>query len=605
LASVLWSDRSDKQARDSLRQALTELRRSLEAAGPLPLVIERDLVSLDRPAIGSDVDAFELLSGRTSPDDLRKAASLYGGELLEGIDVHDPAFTEWLSFERQRLSALAVGVLKRLVASESGAEAVLAAQRLLALDPLQEAGHHALMRIHAEAGDTSSALRQYEIYCETMKRELDVGPSPDMTALLREVRAGDRKTLPRRASSTVSPTSLPSSKESGMSTPALRPAIAVLPFVNLSGDASQQYFSDGITEDIITELSRFRSLFVIARNSSFQFRDKATDVRRIAQELSVQFVVEGSVRRNGDRLRITAQLIDAATGSNLWADRYDRSLDDLFAVQDEVVYTIAGTLEGRLVTRVAEQARSRPTHSMAAYECVLQAREYLSTFETEAAEPLLRRAIELDPNYAQARGWLGIVYLDKYFFDPRPELLDQALLEGQRAVALDESDARCHSTLGSVYLFRREFERAGLHHERARTLNANDVTICAAHAHWLCRVGRVSEALAAFDRALQRDPFPPGYYWETRSVALILARRFQEAIDAIRRMKRLFSWSHADLAACHAHLGQMDEARAEAAEALRMQPHLTVSWLLQEEPFKYPADAEPLIEGMRMAGIPE
>jgi TolB-like protein len=288
-----------------------------------------------------------------------------------------------------------------------------------------------------------------------------------------------------------------------------KPSIAVLPFTNLSGELEQQYFSDGVTEDIIAELSRFRSLFVIARNSSFQYRDKATDVRRISRELGVQYALEGSVRKVGDRVRITAQLIDATTGNHVWAERYDRTLEAVFAVQDEVVHTIVATLEGRLATRIAEQARRKPTQSMAAYECVLQAREHLSTFDAAAAEPLLRRAIDLDPRYAKAYGSLASVHLINHFFDPRSNHLDEALKYGQWAVALDQSDGACHSTLSQIYLFRREFELAGLHCERALALNPNDVGTIVERAHWLTRIGRVTEALVELDKALQRDPFPP------------------------------------------------------------------------------------------------
>jgi tetratricopeptide (TPR) repeat protein len=344
---------------------------------------------------------------------------------------------------------------------------------------------------------------------------------------------------------------------------------------------------------------------VIARNSSFQYRDKATDVRRISRELGVQYVVEGSVRKGGDRLRITAQLIDATTGNHVWVERYDRSLEDVFEVQDEVVHTIVASLEGRLVARIAEQARRKPTQNMAAYECVLQAREHMSIFDATAAEPLLWRAIELDPDYAQAYGWLAAVRLINYFFSLRSDLLDEALLYGRRAVALDESDGMCHSTLSQVYLFRREFELAELHCERALTLNPNDVGTIVERAHWLTRVGRVPEALLELDKALQRDPFPPSWYWETRCVALIRARRFEDAIESVRRMSRLFTWSHASLAACHAQLGHMDEARAEAVKVLQMEPHFTIGRLMMEEPDKNPADAEPFLEGLRKAGLPE
>jgi TolB-like protein/Flp pilus assembly protein TadD len=600
LADLLWSDRGDKQARDSLRQALAELRDALADVQPAALATDHELVSLAPVAVDVDALRFAELAGRDSAEELRRAASLYDGDLLDSLDVRDVAFDDWLSRERQRYRELMVASLKKLLPHETGAAAMAVAQRVLTLDPLEEGGHRALMRLFAEAGDIAAALRQYDTCRATLKRELDIAPSPETEVLHRQIRDQSTMRLDSDRHADTS-TDAPQPQTAGAS----KPTVAVLPFSNLSGDPNQQYFSDGIAEDIITELSRFRSLFVIARNSSFQYRDRATDVRRIAQELNVQFVVEGSVRKGGDRLRITAQLIDATTGTHLWVERYDRSLDDVFAVQDEVVHTIVGTLEGRLATRIAEQARSKPTHSMVAYECALKARGHLSTFDAEAAEPLLRRAIELDPNYAQAYGGLAMVYLANFFHDPRPELLDRALEEGKKGLALDESDARCHATLGTTYLFRRQFELAGLHFERARSLNANDVTIGAAYAHWLCRVGRVEEALIEFDKALQLDPLPPRYYWESRSVALVQARRFLEAIDAIRRMNRLFSWNHAALAACHAQLGQMGEARAEAAEALRMQPNFTVSWLLQEEPFKYSADAGPMVDGMRMAGIPQ
>jgi len=600
LADLLWSDRGDKQARDSLRQALAELRDALADAHPAALATDHDLVSVDPAAFEVDALRFAELGSYDNPAELRRAAALYNGDLLDDLDARDPVFDDWLRDERQRYRELMVAVLRKLLAYETGASAIAIAQRILALDPLQEEGHRMLMRLHAEAGDVAMALRQYDICCATLKRELDITPSPETEALHRQIRD-----QPRTRSSSDRVAGAATDAPQPLTASASKPTVAVLPFSNLSGDTNQQYFSDGITEDIITELSRFRSLFVIARNSSFQYREHATDVRRIAQELNVQFVVEGSVRKGGDRLRITAQLIDATTGTHLWVERYDRSLEDVFAVQDEVVHTIVATLEGRLATRIAEQARSKPTHSMVAYECVLQAREYISTFETMAAEPLLQRAIKLDPNYAQAYGWLGMVYLVNYFFDPRSESLEQALQAGKRAVALDDSDSRCHSMLGSTYLFRRQFELAGLHHERARTLNANDVVNIAARAHWLCRIGRVAEALAEFDTALQRDPFPPSYYWEIRSVALLQARRFDEAIEAVRRMSRLFSWNHACLAACHAHLGQVDEARTEVVEALRLQPDFTIEWLLREEPFKNSVDAQPLVEGMRKAGFPE
>ena len=387
--------------------------------------------------------------------------------------------------------------------------------------------------------------------------------------------------------------------------PASKPSIAVLPFVNMSGDAEQQYFSDGITEDIITELSQFRSLFVIARNSSFQYRDKAADIRRIARELGVQYIVEGSVRKAGNNVRITAQLIDAATGNHLWGERYDRPLGDIFAVQDEVVHKIAARLEGRLATRIAEQARRKPTQSTVAYEYVLRAREHTGLLDWLAAEPLLRSTIKLDPDYAQAYAWLSWSMIIRFFDDSRAELLDEALEHARRAVALDETDGLCHCLLANTHIFRREFDAAGVHFERALALNPVDVLTLAHRCHWLFRIGRHEEALAGLDEVLLREPFPPSWYWEVRAMTLLAARQYREAIEAIGRMSSLRAYNHALLAACRAQLGQMAEARAEAAEVLRMRPDFTIGWVMLSEPFKTPADAEPMLEGMRKVELPE
>jgi adenylate cyclase len=274
----------------------------------------------------------------------------------------------------------------------------------------------------------------------------------------------------------------------------------------------------------------------------------------------------------GERIRITAQLISASTGIQLWAERYDRSIHDLFTVQDEVVQTLAATLEGRLAATIAEQATRKPTLSMAAYECVLKARELIATYKNAAAETLLRRATELDPDYAQAYAWLGVVQFLKFFFDSRQELLDEALVYAKKAVALDESDAMCHCQLGQTYVFRRQFDLAAVHSERALSLNPNDAVIITLRGHFLSRVGRQSEALHYLDLALQCDPFPPSWYWETRAIPLMAARRYQEAIDAITKMTELYSWNYAYLAAGFAHLGQLGRARTEAAEVLRLQP---------------------------------
>jgi adenylate cyclase len=256
------------------------------------------------------------------------------------------------------------------------------------------------------------------------------------------------------------------------------PSIAVLPFVNMSGDPEQQYFSDGITEDIITELSRFHSLVVIARNSSFQYRDKAIDVKRVARELGVGYVVEGSVRRAGERLRITAQLIDATTGGHVWAQRYDHNLSDVFAIQDELTTAIAATVAGHVQIAGIVKVRRMRTDNMAAYDPFLRGLEHYNrggAEDTIPARRFLERAIEIDPDFAQAHAFLAASLVETYweenFRDKKTVALDDALRVAQRAVALDDNDAQCHVQLAYVHIARKSFDLAAHHLERAAQLN--------------------------------------------------------------------------------------------------------------------------------------
>jgi TolB-like protein len=265
---------------------------------------------------------FEQLAASDEIDDLQRAADLYAGDLLDGLDVRDATFDEWLMVERQRLRAVATTVLRKLLAQQIGPTASVLARRLLALDPFQEEGHRTLMRLYAQDGEIGAALKQYERCREVLKTELDATPSAETTALYHSIREqSGGPDLPRHEPCPA--LSANDEKPTHFEGEASKPAIAVLPFRNLSDDPDQQYFSDGITEDIITELSRFRSLSVIASKSSFQYRGMANELRRVEQELGVRYIVEGSVRRSSDRIRITAQLVDTATATHLWAEHYD------------------------------------------------------------------------------------------------------------------------------------------------------------------------------------------------------------------------------------------------------------------------------------------
>jgi len=393
-----------------------------------------------------------------------------------------------------------------------------------------------------------------------------------------------------------------------------KPSIAVLPFTNMSGDPKQEYFSDGITEDIITELSRFRSLFVIARNSSFQYRGKSIDIRQVARELGVSYAVEGSLRRAGNRIRITAQLIEATSGNHLWADRYDRDLQDIFVVQDEVVRAIAFTVEGRVATSGADLAQRKPPRQMAAYDYMIQGREHILRRDAVHAEAALRQAIEIDPTYAQAYAWLVLALLAKAIsrldnvFDESgailgDEVYDEALACGRKAIALDDGDEVAHAALANVQILRKRHELAAVHLDRAATLNPNSSAVAGIRSYMLITLGCAADALAILDANLPHDPNPPAAFWEFRGTAYYQLRRYDDAIADFVNMNPSDYWQHAYLAASYAMAGRPGQAAEEMALYLTMHPRTSLAFWAATEPYRDQASLDHLLDGLRKAGL--
>jgi adenylate cyclase len=386
-----------------------------------------------------------------------------------------------------------------------------------------------------------------------------------------------------------------------------QPSIAVLPFTNMSGDPEQRYFADGITEDIITELSRARGLFVIARNSSFSYRDKAVDVRRIAHELNVRYIVEGSVRRMATRIRITAQLIDAMSGNHLWSERFDRDIDELFAIQDELTQTIVTTMRGRLEDAEIWNASRKQTDSLSAYDCLLRGVEQLRAYGpgvNRRARELFEQAVALDPKYALAHAYLALsLVIENGYGNASDDIKQRALDTAMAAVRLDPRESRCHVFLGQVHRFRDEYDLAISHLERGLALNPNDATGMIHLGAVLGVCGRAEEGIEILQRAIKVDPYLH-FYWGTLATCLYALRRYEEALVAHRKLGSDKSpWQLAKEAACLAQLGRIEEAHALAAEVLRRKPSFSVRAEMPH--YKHPADAENLRQGLLMAGLPE
>jgi adenylate cyclase len=490
IMALLWSDRGEAQARASLRQVLTGLRKDLGEQAMKALNITDDAVSLD-------------------PDRVTVAVAGAGEELLAGFHLHDPAFEEWLRDERLRFE------------------------------------------------DTAA----------------------------------------------------PGYQPAGLS-PSDKPSIAVLPFTNMSGDPEQEYFSDGITEDIITGLSRFSSLSVVARTSTFVYRDSAVNVTEAGKALGARYLLEGSLRKAGNRVRLTAQLIDVESGKHIWAERYDRVLEDIFAIQDELVHAIVATLVGRLETALTERALHKHPENLAAYDYYLKALQFERRYDAEGireGRKALEKAVALDPGFAKAHALLANIIFMAAWFEGTEEHVydDEALAIARRAVELDPNDGDCYAKLAVVHLQRREFDQAQHYLEQALALNPHNSTTWSHYAWYLVSIGKPQQALDRLSEREAVEPFPPNWHWELRGLALYELGRYEEAASTFARMTNLNYWDHGFLCACYGQLGQTNKARAHWEKVLEVVPDATAEFLLEGEFRKHKADSDHWLEGYRKAGLAE
>jgi TolB-like protein len=501
IATLLWSDRGEEQARSSLRQALSGLRKELGEERISALRISDEALSLDPAGV---------IVEPAAPGDI----------LLEGLHISDPAFEEWLRDERLRHEDAAV------------------------LDPQP------------------------------------LAPSlPD------------------------------------------KPSIAVLPFKNKSGDPEQDYFSDGLTEDIITELSRFREFIVMSENATFQYKGQSINTQCIGRELGARYVVEGSVRRSGKRIRVTAQLIEAETGAQVWAEKYDRDLEDVFAIQDDLTSAVVARLEDRIKGARVTALRERPTTNMTAYDLVLQSRPYRTQATPESsrkAAKLLRQAVLADPNCAQAHAGLAFVLAGDYeegWADNHEATLREAALAAQRAVSLDGTDGYPHASLAYVNHLTGEFDRALYEARLALDLNPNHVNIIMTMGWISIVLGDPEAGIGYIERARQLNPNMPGFALWTLGEAYLAARRYHEAVDTLMKVPNPATSLHLELAISHAYLGNLEEARVNLQKYLDLSrrelsvfpdkdPSAWRALLERSTPRKRREDVEHFIEGARKAGLP-
>jgi TolB-like protein/Tfp pilus assembly protein PilF len=394
-----------------------------------------------------------------------------------------------------------------------------------------------------------------------------------------------------------------------------KPSIAVLPFQNMSRDPDQEYFADGLTEDIITGLSRQRWFFVIARNSSFTFKGQAVDVRDVAAQLGVRYVLEGSVRKAENRVRVTGQLIDAANGNHLWAERYDRELADIFALQDEITTRVIGSVGPQILVAEAARVRRKPPQSIDAWDLVMQAVPHMwrmSVQEHGRAQELLQQAIDLDPNYAHAHALLGWTYVTMFNLDTRRpigEFTNKALAAGARAVMLDDDEPWAHLVVGLGHARQRRSQLAFRHLTKSVELNPSFALGHAGLGYALGVGGQPESGLQALEEALRlspRDPFLAVYAPTVRYMSLFALERYEEAIAVCRSTVALHP-HHAGawrlMTVSLGMLGRTDEAKEALVRTLTMQPDLSSAHVENDTVYSDPDVRARFLEGLRKAGL--
>jgi TolB-like protein/Flp pilus assembly protein TadD len=387
-----------------------------------------------------------------------------------------------------------------------------------------------------------------------------------------------------------------------------KPSIAVLPFVNLGGDPEQEYFVDGITNDIITALSEFKFLFIIASNSSFVYKGKQVKVQEVSEELGVRYILEGSVQRSGDRLRINAQLIDATVGKHLWAEHYERDASRLFDIQDEIVETIVATLAFKVDAAERERAMRKGPGNLDAYDFWLRGRNIWFRFTKEAnaeARRLYEKAIEIDPAWGRPYGYMAWVYVNDARFgwseDPKKSL-EFALEWAQKCYALEPDDYKTHWSLGIVYLYLRDFDLATAGYERALALNSNDADFLAEMAIALNYMGRPEQAIAQLKKAMRMNPRHPSWYLGVLGYAYYEVGQYEEALATLKKDNKPWFTTHRTLAAVYVRLGRLEEARAEVSKMFEKNPYYTLE-SEKHRPYDDDTRRERLVSDLRKAGV--
>lgn len=607
LCALFWPDRPSAQARNSLRQGLAAIRKSLsDDDGAMSLQSDLETIRLSASPAAVDVHAFRHGLQENDRNGLVAVANAWRGELLAGIDVSDD-LEQFLAPHRRSLDDQAQALAERLSeADPADDESLVAAQalaeRLLQSAPASEEAHRALMRVHLRRGRANAALRQFEQCREALQRELQAAPDIRTRRLFDSIQSsrGDR---PQEAQPSDAPDNV-------------HPSVAIMPFDNL-GDASDEYFADGVVEEITSALSRIRDFFVIARQSTFTFKGRFVDVKEVGRELGVAYVVEGTVRRGGDRLRISVQLVDAVTRTQLWSDRYEGATTEVFDFQDRIAAQVAGALKPAIRHAEIEAARKKPPASLRAYDLVMRAFPKLWGQNAAAiaeAIPILEEALRIDPKYGRAQAllaWCHALNATYLWTADMQRDIGEARRAAEASAGLIDDDPTALTAAGAAISFTGDHERGRILVERALALDPNNAWA------WT-RLGWIDIYLSTHDRALERfekalklSPLDPVAFNTRMGMAAALSRlgRLNEAVTMAKEVTKTHpdvTWAYRQLASWAAQAGDMETAHAAARKLMAANPEFTIKRYLEVAIFNsMPEYRDRLAQGLRDAGLPE
>ncbi len=646
LAELLWSRRPEDQARASLRQEIHRLLEALHPVGQQIMSVQRDHLTLRPGTVWVDVE--EVLRASTSKP---QALSLLDGELLEDLDGVDPSFDQWLAGERERLRDRARTLAETLLREKDDPETVIpAAQQLLAIDRTHEGAWRALMRAYTNRGERGMAIQAYERCRAVLADMLDAQPSDETQRLLADIRASSPPAPPAPrpvGNATLAPalpptpprpepriptrdsrydmireprpeTRGPERSEARATTTRGGARVGVLPLQMIGTTESENHLSTGLADEITSALARFRWMFLVSSSSLARYATQTRDEMQIRRAFDIHFLLDGTIQRVGERLRINLRLLDLRAGNQVvWSQRFDRAADDLLTLQDDIAAEVVAQIDPEILLIESQRVTSRPSHDANAYDLVLRAMPLISRLDKPLfleAGDLLRRAVELEPDYAAGHAWYAywlMFLVGQGWTDAPADAMAEAGRLAERAITLDPQDAKALTIAGHVraFLHHRLREAIALH-ERALMLNPNLAMAWNLSGVAFAYLGDLQEAERRVARYKQLSPFDPqAYFYDTaRIIIALLKRQHEQAVEIGREVSQMnpaFSAACKPYLAALGHLSAKSEADSVRARLLEIEPEFSISRFTAASPFERAEDRDHYVRGLRLAGIRE